>query len=266
MHYERYIGIEAVVEYVNMLLRINGNRQQKPRYLHVEAPSVNGVDVEVHLRPSFLNSPLRNARLQKWFWRNVQWMLKDFQGIPVPTVGFNVIFQLTHIYKHLIDEGIGLRQLLDYYMVLRVYHNDLAEIGSQSIGQCSESIGMCIPSIVEMRHLIEHLGMKRFAGALMWVLQEVFAMPNAYLICPTDRKEGEFLLSEIMMAGNFGKYDERLQTVHAEGGSTKYRILRACRRFKRNLHFLRSYPEEVVCEPFSRFYHYIWCRTSLWRY
>ena len=45
----------------------------------------------------------------------------------IPTVEFNIIFQLTHIYSHLMNEGIGLRQLLDYYYVLcdfyKVYQN-----------------------------------------------------------------------------------------------------------------------------------------------
>ena len=45
----------------------------------------------------------------------------------IPTVEFNIIFQLTHIYSHQMNEGIGLRQLLDYYYVLcdfyKVYQN-----------------------------------------------------------------------------------------------------------------------------------------------
>ena len=36
----------------------------------------------------------------------------------IPTVEFNIIFQLTHIYSHLMNEEIGLRQLVDYYYVL----------------------------------------------------------------------------------------------------------------------------------------------------
>ena len=36
----------------------------------------------------------------------------------IPIVEFNIIFQLTHIYSHLMNEGIGLRQLVDYYYVL----------------------------------------------------------------------------------------------------------------------------------------------------
>ena len=45
----------------------------------------------------------------------------------IPTVEFNIIFQLTPIYSHLMNEGIGLRQLVDYYYVLcdfyKVYQN-----------------------------------------------------------------------------------------------------------------------------------------------
>ena len=45
----------------------------------------------------------------------------------IPTVEFNIIFQLTHIYSHLMNERIGLRQLVDYYYVLcdfyKVYQN-----------------------------------------------------------------------------------------------------------------------------------------------
>ena len=45
-------------------------------------------------------------------------MLGEQGEIAIPTVEFNLIFQLTHIYAHLMNEGIGLRQLLDYYYVL----------------------------------------------------------------------------------------------------------------------------------------------------
>ena len=31
------------------------------------------------------------------------------------TASFNVIYQLCHLYHHFFDEGIGLRQIIDYY-------------------------------------------------------------------------------------------------------------------------------------------------------
>ncbi|MBQ0047149.1 MAG: hypothetical protein KBT33_06500 [Prevotellaceae bacterium] len=101
--------------------------------------------------------------------------------------------------------------------------------------------------------------MKKFAGAVMCVLQTVFAMPDEYLICQPNEKEGKFLLNEIMMAGNFGKYDERIKH-----GDTQFS--HAIEKTKHNLRVLTHYPEEVICEPFFRVYHWIWRRFELWRY
>lgn len=36
----------------------------------------------------------------------------------MPMTSFNVIYILSHLYRHVFTEGIGLRQLIDYYFVL----------------------------------------------------------------------------------------------------------------------------------------------------
>lgn len=106
------------------------------RYHHIGAPQINGVDVEAHFRPLFLDSPFRNWRLQRWFLDNAQFGLHDAKVadavLPVPTVSFNAVYQLCHIYRHLFDEGIGLRQLLDYYFVLRALHIEQGELSGRT--------------------------------------------------------------------------------------------------------------------------------------
>ena len=97
---------------------------EKACYHHIEFPSYKGVEVEVHYRPSFLLCFWHNRKLQKYYEmvKEEQFshrvMLGEQGEIAIPTVGFNLIFQLTHIFSHLMNEGIGLRQLLDYYYVL----------------------------------------------------------------------------------------------------------------------------------------------------
>ena len=97
---------------------------EKACYHHIEFPSYKGVEVEVHYRPSFLLCFRHNRKLQKYYDRvkeeqfSHRVMLGEQGEIAIPTMEFNLIFQLTHIFSHLMNEGIGLRQLVDYYFVI----------------------------------------------------------------------------------------------------------------------------------------------------
>ena len=266
--YVEYYGINAIVEYTLMranIQRKNGNDGwYELGYHHACYMLPSGIKVELHSRPSWLPSPVRNYTMQRWFKKQMDTQLpgKDYNGFPVPSVGFNVVFQLTHIFNHLMEEGVGLRQLLDYYMVLRMYHNDLSDLSDhcQSMGQWAENMGRSLPSCDEVMHTLSSFGLKKFACALMWVLHEVFAMPECYMICPANEREGRFLLDEIMAAGNFGQYDVRINKLHSKSG-----ISRKIGQLKHALRLLNHYPEETLCTPF-RIYHVIWRKFELWRY
>lgn len=93
-------------------------------------------------------------------------------------------------------------------------------------------------------------------------------MPDEYLICQPNEKEGKFLLAEIMQAGNFGKYDERIARGSKSfmGFKVSCSISHAIEKTKHNLRLLKHYPEEVLWEPFFRVYHWIWRKLELWRY
>lgn len=246
-------GIANIVEYARRY-RLEHNQPDIPwhrvLYYHVEINLDSGTEVELHYRPSYLNCFWRNIRLQNWFENNRQFeSLKSPEGFPIPTNSFNAIYQLLHIYKHLFEEGIGLRQILDYYMVLRALHVDKREnpISNEDI-----------------MHTLGRFGMKKIASSIMYVLQEVFAMPDEYLICKPDEKEGKFLLNEIIQAGNFGKYDKRIKRV--EGSYMKVQCNHAFEKWKHNLRLITHYPEEVLWEPLFRLYHFVWRKFRLWKF
>ena len=88
--------------------------------------TVHGVSVELHSTPALLNSPLHNSRLQKWLKRNADLQCGNRIALPnnagevaVPTLSFNIIYQLCHLFHHCFYEGVGLRQIVDYYLVLK---------------------------------------------------------------------------------------------------------------------------------------------------
>ena len=94
------------------------------RFHHLET-SFDGVPVELHFFPGIMNNPIYNARLQKWFKRNADLQCLNVVSLPdgigeiaIPTTAFNVVYQLTHLYHHFFDEGIGMRQIIDYYYVV----------------------------------------------------------------------------------------------------------------------------------------------------
>ena len=206
----------------------------KPVYHHVDFPVIDGLDIEIHFTPTWMNSPITNFRLQRWFCDYTETTFSSsFKDIPAPNVAFNRVYILVHIYRHLFAEGIGLRQLLDYYYVLQQ--------------------GCTDEERADTMRVLRSLKMQRFAGAVMWVLQHVFAMDDRHLLTAPDAREGRFLLAEIMQAGNFGQYDERLR--HEQGEST---LQWGWRKMKRNFRFVRSYPSEVLWSPLFKLWHWGW--------
>lgn len=218
---------------------------------------VKKTDTEIHHRPSWMSAPWRN----KVFQRFCNEHKNDISKYPieisegkkaffyVPSVEFDAVYQLVHIYRHLFNEGIGLRQMLDYYMVLI---NLTPSLSKGERKGCSQK---------EAMKVLSDLGMERFTSAVMWVLQEVFAMKAEYLLCEPKEKEGRFLLKEIMLAGNFGHEDERY-TITREENVVRWGLM----KLKRNMKFLTSYPEEVICEPLFRVFHWAWRTFKLWRF
>ena len=180
--YTNYHGINAVMEYVRMQYRLQGiDANPKACYHHIDAPDMDGVKVEVHYRPAFLRSPLRNWRMQRWFEHHADECMKNktHLGFSMMTSSVNVVYHMCHLYTHVFEGGVGLRQLMDYYFALRVWHNDVMECKDlQSQGMWSEGLGTPVMSKEEVMEVIRSFGMGKFAGAVMFVINEVFGGGN----------------------------------------------------------------------------------------
>ena len=248
--YVEYHGRHAVIEYVKMLYRIEGKKHSSTiSYHHIDAPTMNGTEVEVHFRAAHLYSPLRNWRLQKWMNDHADECMKNktHLGFAMPISSVNVIYQMTHMFKHHIDGGLGLRHIMDYYYALRVWHNDVMECKDlQSQGMWCEGLGTHVMSNAEVMSVIRSFGMTKFAAAVMYVLHKIFDMSSLYYICNLNEKEGKKLLAEIMNSGNFGHYDSEKPNVY------QHRFQYHIWKFKRLYRLAMSYPEEALWEPVFR--------------
>ena len=118
---------EQITEYAKKQFKLGDDI----RYQHIET-SVDGVPVELHFFPCTMNNPIYNTRLQKWFKRNADLQCSNVVSLPdgigdiaMPTTAFNVIYQLTHLYHHFFDEGIGMRQIIDYFLVVNDFSKNV---------------------------------------------------------------------------------------------------------------------------------------------
>jgi len=196
-------------------------------YLHATLPSKNNVAVEYHFYPSFSYSPCINKKLQNYFNSHTQFnrvtLPDDVGEISVPSLEFNLVFMLHHVYRHLFAEGIGLRQIIDYYYLLMQEKTNPAY----------------------MEKTLKELGLLKFAHAFMWVMKEVCALPEERMLVSPDAVEGQFVLGEILQSGNFGHTDVRF------GINANTRWGRMQRKVRRNFHLMSRYPSEAFWQlPF----------------
>lgn len=202
---------------------------------HSDIDFFEDVPVEVHFIPSWMFNPFKNRRLQDYFERNAK---KQFQnhdvsvGYTHTTVDFDAVFSLVHIYRHVFDEGIGLRQLLDYYHILQHTSKEQRK---------------------DAFEVLKGLGMSKFAGGVMYVMRECFAMDSEYCLCHVNEKHGRMLLKEMLIAGNFGQYDDRIQL-----NGKDERFSNGIIQLKRNLRYLFYYPSEVLWSPVWKLWHWGW--------
>lgn len=165
--------------------------------MHIEAPFFKDVVVEVHYFPRYSNVPRYDKRLQAWFKENSEAQFSNrvklgpesTECVCVPTTQFNAVQQMSHIMGHFFVEGIGLRQFIDYFYVLKKLHEE----------KCSDNF----------EEIFKYLGMLKFSRGVMWVEKEVLGLNDKYLLTSPDERLGKAILKEIEEGGNFGHHDQR---------------------------------------------------------
>lgn len=200
-------------------------------YHHMELNCFKDASVEVHFLPSWFFNPITNRRFHKWISKVKQKQFTDRYdvGFNSPDIEFDLVFSLIHIYRHVIDGGVGLRQLMDYYYIL-------------------------IHSTKEQRQIafkvISGFRMAGFCSGVMYVLRNCFLMDDQYCMTEPSAKYGEPISEEIFIGGNFGKYDKRNANRHS------YTIKGMLWALRNNIRLLKHYPSEASWAPFFKIWQY----------
>lgn len=202
---------------------------------HADVEIFKDTPTEIHFIPSFTYSPFLYRKYKKFFKRYADRQFANYDktvGFAYPTPEFNAVYSLMHIFHHVLHEGIGLRQLLDYYYILKSLDKEQR-----------------LPVFEEMRHL----GLAKFVEVVMYVEQRMFGLESEFWLCQPNERLGKHLLAEIELAGNFGKYDERNQQVNRKNGMHVY-----LHNVRRNFVFFEFAPSEVLWAPIWKPCHFVW--------
>ena len=208
-------------------------------YKHVHLDVLEGTSVEVHYRPSTSRVPWYMKRVEHFTREKACWTNAVALGdgmVNVPSLEFNLVFILQHIFGHLFAEEMTLKQYLDYYFVLKQAHEKSADVQ-------------------EAYRWMQRMGMGSFARATMWLLREVFGMPEEWMICEADADEGRFLLDRVMAKEQKAKSGEH--------GSVRWHLSVFWAQQSKNLHLLTHYPLEVLFSPIWLARHFFWKR--IWK-
>lgn len=237
-------------------------------YINAHLPMYKDTEVELHWRVQSLDNLWKNKKLQRWLEEHKKELLNttadlpDGAGsIPVPSPTFNSFYVLLHCYHHMFTEGLGLRQVMDYYFVLQSRRpTPTPSLNSEG----------------NLETTLREFGMLKFAKAMMWVLQHVFEENNVdeerrtknedskdnwrerypWMIVEPDENEGRFLLKELMLNGNFGHFDKRVKKV-----SKNKKIQSVWTNIQHTFHLASHYPSECFWNPIWIAWHFVWKRT-----
>lgn len=229
------LWIEGTRDEILGYLKSKGWKVGKVVVHHADVEIFPDVSTEIHFIPSYSYSPIRYGKYKKWFADQgvTQFGMYDGEaGFAYPSSSFNAVYSLLHIFRHVFHEGIGLRQLMDYYFILM-------DLSSEER--------------IEAANTLRWMGLAGFTSSVMYVLREVFNIDEEKYLFSPDEKSGQFLLREILNSGNFGKYNEEIRDAH-KGGSLRLYMMNVKRLF-RMIHY---YPSEVLWAPIWKPVHFLW--------
>lgn len=225
---------DDVVNYI----RSKGVKVYDVHLVHATAEFFKDVPVEIHFRPSRMYNPFLNKKLKNFFDSQASEQFAHYDeavGFAYPTVLFNLVHSMVHINRHVFEEGIGLRQLMDYYFILR--HSSREERSEAYNVLCS-------------------VGLRKFVGAVMYVMQQVFLLEEDLMLCRPNLILGSRLLDSIMAGGNFGK------ALGLKHGRNK--LEKGLLQLKHNLKLMLPYANEAMWIPFFQVWHYGFRKRNGW--
>lgn len=235
-----YFGGEEISERINQLMEKWGSIIRRGE----EGESIlmmNDVVIENHGQLITSHNPFVTNKVKDTLARQVV-DKSAFQNVmvvktPIRTLAplQNHLLLLTHSLKHVLNEGIGFRQLCDVAMLLKAekQHTD---------GEA-------------LRRLLKDWGIYRWANLVYAFCVNYLGTSESDLpyTFPNEKVHPELLLQEVWKSGNFGQMDERMAQ-RTPGGDS---VFTAKRIYGNAWRFLKYAPGDAIGLPLEYTFGYL---------
>lgn len=171
----------------NLLLDMGLISERKGSYKvfrHISFRNENDIEIEIHHRPT--ESMFRNKELQEVLLAELKNSTLVLEGFYSPSIRFALIMQLQHLYYHCVNEGVGFRHFMDYFILLTHSSDDDRKF---------------------VWDKIRRFGLTKACAGIMWVLEKTFGLSRELMLCAPDEKRGLRLYKNTIIGGNFGRSD-----------------------------------------------------------
>lgn len=202
---------------------------------HTVFPLLKDVSVEIHYRPVYLQNWFKDKKLRQYIEGKENEQFANQKKIGENIVGtltddFNLVFQMIHMYNHFFSSRNNMKQLMDYFFLLKKWHADTNE------NERSENNERIVK-------LLKELGVSKYASGVMWILKDVLDLEKECLLVEPDEIIGKVIIRESLRFGiDLGKSKCAL-------------VYHQCIN---NIKLIPYFPKEVLINPLFLIWHQWW--------
>lgn len=181
---------------------------------------MDGNEIELHYHLCLFENEELQKKLQRiidYEFDNNEPCFADIGGERIETVPptLSVLHQIIHISRHLLEAGVGLRQLCDLALYLDKYHS--------------------LTDKERLNAYLNDLQLMTVAQSIGYILVDKLGLEAERLPFKADKQYADFLLQEIFEGGNFGRknvtYREGKNILQRKMLSVFY-FYKRCRKYK----------------------------------
>ena len=199
--------------------------------------TIKGVLVEIHARLLHQNSPFISKKTKQQLHTALvsgdAFCQREIEGVPVSVLQplYNNLLLTTHSLKHVLNEGIGMRQLCDVAMFLKAEQEYM--------------------DAADFRKILSDWGVEQWANLVYAFCIKILGMPENLLPYPidVDRYDTGLLMDEVWRTGNFGEMD----CINPDRPENPFagKLFTGKRLFSKSWRFFRYAPGETFAVPFE---------------